>query len=58
MKKRENDFMSKTKKPNYNSCYISGMVVDIRDAKIVGEGESWEKIQYKMDVEVDRKSVV
>ena len=47
--------MSKTKKPNYNSCYISGMVVDIRDAKIVGEGESWEKIQYKMDVEVAEK---
>ena len=50
--------MSKTKKPNYNSCYISGMVVDIRDAKIVGEGESWEKIQYKMDVEVAENQIV
>lgn len=50
--------MSKTKKPNYNSCYISGEVIDIRDAKIIGENESWEKIQYKMDVEVAENQIV
>ena len=50
--------MSKAKKPNYNSCYVSGEVIDIRDAKILGEGETWEKIQYKMDIEVAENQIV
>ena len=41
--------MSKPKKINYNSCYVSGEVIDIRDARILGENETWEKIQYKME---------
>lgn len=49
--------MSK-KKVNYNSCYINGEVIDIRNAKILGEGQSWEKIQYQMDVEVAENQII
>lgn len=46
------------KKQNFNSCYVNGEVIDIRDARILGEGESWEKLQYKMDVEVSENQII
>lgn len=50
--------MSKQKKVNYNSCYVNGEVIDVRDARIEGEGQNWEKIKYKMDVEVAENQIV
>lgn len=46
------------KKPVYNSCYISGEAVDIRDARLIGEGETWCKITYKLDVEVAENQII